>query len=219
MIYKWIQVAWILQFWGIVFLWSLKVHPANPAAPPLQTYRTHANKGRGFYSKITFITYLRTMVHFTQNCSLAYSKNRQKTVKPVLDQSNGCGYYLRASTVGASTVSKYRFHQQNRKYCRNFKLLQNLVNTVNSMHSLEDWKSFQSCFVRIEVCPWTDLWRVEKTINLCLHKLLWGNRRSFHQESFPPKMNQPPTKKIGWFSRYHPPSLLVIWEYFWAKYN
>ena len=45
----------------------------------MYTYRTRANKGRGFYQKLIFS--LCTMMHFTQNRSLTYSKDKRKSVK------------------------------------------------------------------------------------------------------------------------------------------
>ena len=43
------------------------------------------------------------MMHFTQNHSLADSKNKQNLIK-ILVQFMGRGYYSKASVIGASTL-------------------------------------------------------------------------------------------------------------------
>ena len=49
-------------------------------------------------------------------------------------------------------VSQFKKCLKTTKFCRYYRLFQNLVNAVNFMRSVEDWKSFQSCLLLN--CSW-----------------------------------------------------------------
>ena len=73
------------------------------------TYRSRANKGRSFYPKNYFWAYVLWCILSKIVLPVVYiDKIQQNTT--ILDQFHGCGYYSRASVIGASTVvSNLRF--------------------------------------------------------------------------------------------------------------